>query len=173
MNPGGIRADLLENEAGEVTYGAAFTVQPFNNYDASFDLTGQQILDLLNEQWNGKNEADAAATDPTGPYKVLQVSGLKYTWSTSEALKKDADAIVGDVLIDENGDGTVDEKLVPATTYRVAANAFLADGGDGFSTFTESTDKLLGGLDIDALAAYLKAHDPYTPTATDRISSVD
>ena len=35
MNPGGIRADLVENEAGEVTYGAAFAVQPFNNYVAS------------------------------------------------------------------------------------------------------------------------------------------
>ena len=156
-----------------MTYGAAFTVQPFNNYDASFDLTGQQILDLLNEQWNGKNEADAAASDPTGAYKVLQVSGLKYTWDKSEAAVKDADAIVGDVLIDANGDGTVEdgEKLVKTDTYRVAANAFLADGGDGFSTFTESEDKLLGGQDIDALAAYLKAHDPYTPTATDRISS--
>jgi 5'-nucleotidase len=175
MNPGGIRADLLENEAGEVTYGAAFTVQPFNNYDASFDLTGQQILDLLNEQWNGKNEADATASDPTGAYKVLQVSGLKYTWDESEAAAKDADAIVGDVLIDANGDGTVEdtEVLDKAATYRVAANAFLADGGDGFSTFSESKDKLLGGLDIDALAAYLKAHDPYKPTATDRISSQD
>ena len=34
MNPGGIRADLLENADGEVTYGAAFTVQPFNNFVA-------------------------------------------------------------------------------------------------------------------------------------------
>jgi 5'-nucleotidase len=29
---------------------------------------------------------------------------------------------------------------------------------------------LFGGLDIDAFANYLAAHDPYTPVATDRIS---
>lgn len=174
MNPGGIRADLVENSAGAVTYGAAFSVQPFNNYDASLDLTGQQILNLLNEQWNGRNEANPAAANPTSTYKVLQVSGLKYTWSKTLAAQSGANALVGDVLIDANGDGTVagTEVLNPAATYRVAANAFLADGGDGFSTFTGSRNKYLGGLDIDALSAYLKAHDPYTPTATDRISSV-
>lgn len=175
MNPGGIRADLVENAAGAVTYGAAFTVQPFNNYDASLSLTGQQILNLLNEQWNGKNEAVPTATNPTSTYKVLQVSGLKYTWDKSLAAEPGVNALVGDVLIDANGDGTVaaTEVIDPAATYRVAANAFLADGGDGFSTFTASQDKYLGGLDIDALSSYLKAHDPYTPTATDRISSVD
>ncbi|MBA2465670.1 MAG: 5'-nucleotidase C-terminal domain-containing protein, partial [Nocardioidaceae bacterium] len=53
MNPGGIRADLVEDENNDVDYGAAFSVQPFNNYVVSMDLTGQQILDVLNEQWNG------------------------------------------------------------------------------------------------------------------------
>lgn len=67
MNPGGIRADLLENANGEVTYGAAFSVQPFNNLVASFDLTGAQIKDVLNQQWNGGNETSR---------KILQVSGL-------------------------------------------------------------------------------------------------
>jgi 5'-nucleotidase len=170
MNPGGIRADLVENAAGDVTYGAAFSVQPFNNYDASLDLTGAQILALLNEQWNGKNES----TDPT-KWKVLQVSGLKYTWDKSLAAEVGTDALVGPVLIDANGDGTVadTEVINPATTYRVAANAFLADGGDGFATFSASKNKYLGGLDIDALSAYLKAHNPYTPTALDRISAID
>ena len=79
MNPGGIRADLVENAAGDVTYGAAFTVQPFNNFVVSMDLTGAQVKAILNEQWNGPN--DKAATGN----KILQVSGLKYQWDTSEA----------------------------------------------------------------------------------------
>ena len=167
MNPGGIRANLVEDENNDVDYGAAFSVQPFNNFVVSMDLTGQQILDVLNEQWNGMNES----SDPTS-YKVLQVSGLKYTWDLSDAAGT-GNAIAGDVLIDANGDGTVavDEVLDPGVTYRIVVNSFLSDGGDGFSTLADGDDKLVGGLDIDSLADYLGANDPYTPTATDRISS--
>jgi len=163
MNPGGIRADLIENAENNVTYGAAFSVQPFSNYVTAMDLTGQQILDVLNEQWNGRNEASN---------KVLQVSGLKYTWSVSAAAGT-GNAVVGDVLIDANADGTVadGEILDKAATYRVVVNSFLSDGGDGFGTLDAGTNKYVGGLDIDALAAHLAANDPYVPTATDRISS--
>ena len=158
MNPGGIRADLLENAAGDVTYGAAFTVQPFNNYDVSMDLTGQQILDLLEQQWSGANET---------AYKILQVSGITYTWDDSQPA---GEKVVPDsVLVDENRDGVVEEPIDPAATYRVVANSFLSDGGDGFGVFAEATNKYFGGLDIDALTAYLGANDPYAPTATDRI----
>ena len=56
-------------------------------------------------------------------------------------------------------------------TYRVAANNFLADGGDGFATFKQGTNRLIGGLDIDSLRLYLQANDPYTvPTTLDRIT---
>ncbi len=165
MNPGGIRADLLENADGEVTYGAAFSVQPFNNLVASLDLTGAQIKALLNEQWNGRNETAK---------KILQVSGLTYTWDASEAALPDANALVGDVMVDHDGDAATD--MVPledGTTYRVAANNFIADGGDSFATFRSGTNRINGGLDIDALRAYLLANDPVEVTPTDRISQQD
>lgn len=41
MNPGGIRADLITNvpdDPSAITYGAAFTVQPFNNFLVSMTL---------------------------------------------------------------------------------------------------------------------------------------
>lgn len=162
MNPGGIRADLVEDADGEVTYGAAFTVQPFNNFLVSLDLTGAQLEALLNEQWNGANE-DAV--------KILQVSGLSYTWDASLAAAADTDALVGDVLVDADGDpATPMVPLEDGTTYRVVANSFLADGGDDFATFTEGTDRIVGGLDIDALRTYLLSQDPVSATATDRIS---
>ena len=154
MNPGGIRADLAADASGNVTFGAAFTTQPFNNYDVSMDLTGQAILDLLEQQWSGANEVLP---------KVLQVSGISYTWSASAPL--------GDRVVDDsvtiNG-----AALDPAATYRVGANSFLSDGGDGFAAFKTGTNKHFGGLDIDALAEYLTAHSPYTPVATDRINVV-
>ena len=164
MNPGGIRADLLENAAGDVTYGAAFAVQPFNNFVASMDLTGTQIKAVLNEQWNGNNE-------PTTARKILQVSGLSYTWDVSEAGLPGANALVGDVMIDADGNSaTPMVPLVDGTTYRVVVNNFLSDGGDNFATFKLGTNKLIGGLDIDSLRTYLGANDPTSPTPTDRIS---
>ncbi len=166
MNPGGIRASLVENDNGDVTYGAAFAVQPFNNYVTSIDLTGAQIRAVLNEQWNGKNEGTLAKNA-----KILQVSGLEYTYSQSLAETVGADALVGDVLIDENGDGQVTEVLDDAKTYRVVANSFLTDGGDGFATLAQGADKFVGGLDIDALARELSSTGgAYVPPATGRIT---
>jgi 5'-nucleotidase len=144
MNPGGIRADL---SAGEVTYEEAFTVQPFNNYLVSMDLTGAQVKQLLKEQVTGPNAASN---------KILQVSeGFSYTWS--------ADGTISNVMLD--GAAVAD-----GTTYRIVTNNFLSDGGDGFPTFKAGQNKYFGGLDIDAFANYLEANDPYTPGALTRIT---
>jgi 5'-nucleotidase len=144
MNPGGIRADL---SAGEVTYEEAFTVQPFNNYLVSMDLTGAQIKQLLREQ---VTDANAAFN------KILQVSeGFSYTWS--------ADGTISNVML--NGVAVED-----GTSYRIVTNNFLSDGGDGFPTFKAGKNKYFGGLDIDAFADYLEAHNPYTPGALTRIT---
>lgn len=144
MNPGGIRADM---DAGEVTYGEAFTVQPFNNYLVSLSLTGDQIYALLTEQVTGAN---------AGSNKVLQVSeGFSYTLTRTGAV--DGSVLLDGVAIDRNA------------TYRVVTNNFLADGGDGFATFRLGTDRLIGGLDIDAFADYLIATSPTTPPSSGRI----
>ncbi len=161
MNPGGIRADLLADSSNSVTYGAAFSTQPFNNYDVSMDLTGQQILDLLEQQWSGSN----AAPDN----KILQVSGLWYTWDQSNA--PGSKVVVSSVQVDSNGDGAPDTAINPAATYRVVCNSFLAGGGDNFGVFAAGPNQYFGGLDIDALSRYLAAHDPYTPVASNRIST--
>ncbi|GAA1150203.1 bifunctional metallophosphatase/5'-nucleotidase [Nocardioides aquiterrae] len=166
MNPGGIRVDLVENEAGDVTYGGAFAVQPFNNFMVSMDLTGAQIKAILNQQWNGANESGR---------KILQVSGLTYTWDASDAALPDADALVpGTVLVDADADPAT--PMVPiedGTTYRVVANNFLAGGGDGFAGFKDATNTYFGGLDVDSLRMYLEAHDPVATPVTDRITKQD
>lgn len=79
-NPGGIRADL---DAGPVTYGEAFTVQPFANIMQTITLTGAQLKAVLEQQ-------QAAGADPTW----LQVSStLHYTWTTSAAVGSKVSAI--------------------------------------------------------------------------------
>ena len=155
MNPGGIRADLASN-AGAVTFGQAFTVQSFNNFLVSMDMTGAQIKTLLEQQFSGVNGPEAPR------FKVLQVAGITYTWNP--AAPAGSKVVPGSIEI-------AGQPLVDTTTYRIVTNNFLSDGGDGFPAFTTATNKFFGGLDIDAFANYLTANDPYTPVPTDRIST--
>ncbi|MFJ9569525.1 bifunctional metallophosphatase/5'-nucleotidase [Streptomyces bacillaris] len=164
MNPGGIRADLVYKASGSegdgvVTYGEAFTVQPFTNMMNVVDLTGAQLVAALQQQVSGPNEAAP---------KILQVSkGLTYTLDLT---KTGAARVVTDT-IKLNG-----EAIDPARTYRVAMNEFLAGGGDGFPAFAQGTNKLVGASDLDLFNAYLAAHSsatsPLAPPATDRITVI-
>src|SRR5690606_17675009 len=96
--------------------------------------------------------------------KLLQVSeGFTYTLDLSAP----AGSKVDDSTVMLNG-----VPIEAGTTYRVVANSFLSDGGDNFPAFAEATNKLIGGLDIDAFANYLTANSPYSPIETDRITIV-
>ncbi|MEO6142787.1 MAG: bifunctional metallophosphatase/5'-nucleotidase, partial [Dermatophilaceae bacterium] len=160
MNPGGIRADLTfaktdppEATNGIVRYEEAFTVQPFNNYLVSMDVTGADIWSLLQQQWSGKNSGTAT--------KFLQVSnGLHYTWTGVTP-----DQAVTAVTI--NGVPVAKDSTA---SYRIVTNNFLSDGGDNFAAFTNGTGKYFGGLDIDGFAKYLPTVQPYSPAALDRIA---
>jgi 5'-nucleotidase len=164
MNPGGIRSDLVYKASGSegdgvVTYGEAFTVQPFTNMMNVVDLTGAQLITALQQQVSGPNEASP---------KILQVSqGFTYTLDLK---KTGADRIVVD-SVKLNG-----EAIVPSKTYRVAMNEFLAGGGDGFSVLKEHTNKLVGASDLDVFNAYLAANSsasaPIAPPKADRITVV-
>ncbi|MBQ0830800.1 bifunctional metallophosphatase/5'-nucleotidase [Streptomyces tagetis] len=165
MNPGGIRAPLTYAAQGAegdgvVTYAEAFTVQPFANTVNLQDYTGAQLVQVLKEQVSGANEAAP---------KILQVSsGLTYTLDLT---KSGADRVVaGSIRL--NG-----APIDPAATYRVAANSFLAGGGDGFTTLGQGTDPLVGADDLAALEQYLTAHSsataPLDPPKADRITILD
>jgi len=157
MNPGGIRARLLQAQIsggesrGEVTYGEAFTVQPFGNVVTKLTLSGAQIKALLEQQ----------SFSPTAP-RLLQVSrGFSYAW--------DALAPVGSKVV--AGSIRINGVSVVATQrYRIAVSNFLADGGDGYSVFAEGSERVGGPLDIDALVDYFAAHSPVVPGPQDRIT---
>ncbi|MGK5680875.1 bifunctional metallophosphatase/5'-nucleotidase [Actinoplanes sp. URMC 104] len=161
MNPGGIRADFdAEASAGgeangEVTYGEAFTVQPFNNLVVTQTFTGAQLKEVLEQQFAGYNGQTST--------KILQVSaGLTYTWSASAPL--------GSKVTNLALNGT---PIDPAASYQVTTNDFLANGGDGFTALSQGTGRTTApGFDIDALVAYLGAGAPVAPGPADRISTV-
>ncbi|AAZ96309.1 5'-nucleotidase [Thiobacillus denitrificans ATCC 25259] len=168
MNPGGIRADFtypssdaLEGD-GVVTYGEAFAVQPFGNSLVTKTFTGQQIYDLLEQQWG--------AFQPFA--RILQVSeGFSYqhtfdTAAANFAAQKGAHYVCdGSVKLH----GVAIDKLA---SYRVTMNSFLASGGDNFTVFTQGTGQLGGALDLDAMQQYFKSHDPVAPSAQDRVVKV-
>ncbi|MEE1800338.1 bifunctional metallophosphatase/5'-nucleotidase [Streptomyces sp. JV176] len=164
MNPGGIRSDLVHKASGGegdgvVTYGEAFTVQPFTNMMNAVDLTGTQLITALQQQVSGSNEASP---------KILQVSkGLTYTLDMT---KSGAARVVTD-SVKLNG-----AAIDPAKTYRVAMNEFLAGGGDGFAVLGQGTNKLVGASDLDMFNAYLAANStaqaPLAPPAADRITII-
>ncbi|MFE4373517.1 bifunctional metallophosphatase/5'-nucleotidase [Streptomyces sp. NPDC056835] len=162
MNPGGIRADLVHKASGSegdgvVTYGEAFTVQPFTNMMNVVDLTGAQLITALQQQVSGSNEASP---------KILQVSkGFTYTLDMT---KTGAARVVTDSV---KLDGAA---IDPAKTYRVAMNEFLGGGGDGFAVLGQGKNKLVGPSDLDLFNAYLAANStaqaPLAPPAADRIT---
>lgn len=152
MNSGGIRTNLTyaSSAAGEgdgkVTYGEAFTVQPFGNSLTVKTLTGQQLYDLLNQQWATGQFADGGRT--------LQVSkGLSYQHTFVPNSSPLGANYVCDGSLKLNG--VVIDK---AASYRVTMNNFLASGGDNFTVFNLGTNQLGGDVDLDALEAYFQAN---------------
>jgi 5'-nucleotidase len=152
MNTGGIRASFTYagSAAGEgdgnVTYGESFTVQPFGNSLVVKTLTGQQLYDLLNQQWGLKQFADGGRT--------LQVSsGFTYRHSFVPKVSPLGANYVCDGSVKLNG-----VAIDKAARYRITMNSFLASGGDNFSVFNLGTEQLGGDVDLDALEAYFNAN---------------
>lgn len=161
MNEGGIRENILfesigPESDGELTFGEAFSIQPFGNSLVTLSLTGAQIDTLLETQFRD-------STDDVG--EMLQVSrGFSYTWDAARPVG----ARVDPSTIAING-----VPVDPDATYRVTVNSFLADGGDGFTVLTEGTERTGGEIDLDALIAYFSSASPVAPGPQDRISRLN
>jgi 5'-nucleotidase len=153
MNPGGIRVDM---EAGEVTWGELYAIQPFGNNLVTFTLTGEQVRRVLNQQW--QKQGDNIIT------RFLQISGFGYSWDDKRPF---GDKVV-DIWLD---DGT---PMQDHASYTVVANIFIATGGDNFTVFTEAEDQLIGPFDLDAFIAYIQQlPQPFSASITGRIKRVD
>ncbi len=166
MNPGGVRSDLTYAQSqdppegdGVVTFGEAFTFQPFGNTLITYAMTGAEIISVLEEQ-----------CQPAGssrPFLHLGVSdGFTYDLSKTIA----AGDCVAVSITNVELDGVA---LDPAATYNVTVNSFLADGGDNFVTLGGVTSpRLDGGNDLNALTNYLGTFGPVAPPSIDRVNEV-
>jgi 5'-nucleotidase len=157
INAGGIRSSLRftapdgSHAPGDVTYGEAYSVEPFGDLLYTETLTGAQVLTLIDEQFIGKNDPE-----------LLGVSrGFGYTWDASLPDGK-SKVVPGSVRF--NG-----KPIDPNGAYRITVDAFLIDGGDGFTVLRTGTNKVSGPIDLDALDAYITAKSPLTPGPRDRV----
>lgn len=157
MNPGGVRAELTPNAAGEVTYGQLFTTQPFGNSLVTMTLTGAQIKELLEQQFVGHSNGQTSN-------RILHVSkGFSYSWDSTRPAGQRVDA--ASIKLD----GVV---LDAQSNYRVTVNNYLATGGDKFVVLVQGKNTLGGKQDVDALEDYIKASSPLAVPALDRISKL-
>ena len=96
---------------------------------------------------------------------ILQVSqGFSYAWDGTQPIGSRVDIAsitINGVAVTADG------------TYRVTTNSFLADGGSGFSVFTEGTDRTGGMIDLEALQAYFAGTEVVATGSQGRIRRLD
>jgi len=114
---GGIRADL---PAGELTYGSVFEILPFDNRVVILDVSGRELRKIIAEQ--------------------VKVGRRRANFSGMQVYVDCQDDVMTIEMILKNGDAIDDDVRV-----RIAANDFLATGGDDIFTPAMPAD----GFDYD------------------------
>jgi 5'-nucleotidase len=162
VNHGMIRAGLPR---GDISYGRAFTSQPFGTSLVTMTMSGSQIHELLRQQWCGRESQN-----------VLMVSStVSYSWSHAAAkllTGAPCDKSSADPIIDLRINGVL---VQPWMAFRVTVNSSVGGGGGGFGVLHTGSDAVDGSDDVDALADYLRSSltgPPVEPPARDRIKRV-
>ncbi len=152
-NSGGLRASI---DPGDVTMGEVLTVLPFQNTLSTFEISGQGVIDALE---NGVSQVEEVKG------RFPQVAGLTFTWDPAIAPNEGR---VTEVMV-ADGDNFV--PIDPAATYLVVTNNYVRNGGDGYSVFSGDDKNAYDfGPDLaDVTAEYLAANAPYQPYLDGRI----
>jgi 5'-nucleotidase len=149
LNIGYLRADI---DAGNITTGDVYSVMPFHDQVYAVRMTGQQIKDLLNQQW----------TRTVKPDHLLQISGFSYSYDAS---REPSDRVIN---ITFNG-----KELDMTAQYTVATTDFLTFGGDGYTAMQNGTVITYGDLDANIFIDYLKSlRSQIAPQTGERIHEV-
>lgn len=132
MNAGGVRAPL---EAGVITWGDLYRVQPFGNTLVLLELSGADLRSALEH---------AVAGRAVGAH----ISGALVEYDPA----RPAGSRIVSVRL-ANGSPLEDDRL-----YSVVVNDFLATGvGDGYAAFARARrQRPLGVVDLDALIDYMR-----------------
>ena len=149
MNPGGLRDELLNDPEGaedNINKAEANGVLPFANTIVTMKMTGEQIKNVLEQQW----QPDGSSR----PFLALGTNDA-LTWTFDPTRER------GDRITSVSFEGKpIDE----SETYSVVSQSFLAGGGDNFTEFSEATEKADTGLiDSDTWMDFIRENSPLAP----------
>lgn len=170
-NSGGLRANLTcpttDNPTDfcppytpppyPITRGQVLTVLPFGNVVVTLSLNGAELKSMLEH---------GVSSMPAANGRFAQVSGLCFTYDISAAV---GSRVTGAVRQAANGSCTgaaVD--LTSASTYTLATNDFMANGGDGYPNF--ASRMVTRDIMDQVLADYVVANTPISPSIQGRIA---
>ncbi len=145
VNRGGVRGDF---QRGRLTEADLHRVFPFDNTLYLYRITGDELLQLINDMVAKRAERQALS-----PGALLFPSNLHI--------------IAGSQLRVRFFDNT---PLAKNRLYLVAVDSFIAGGGDGFQMFSQ-----LGNVErssiksIDAIRTYIKRNSPIVPDRRPRL----
>jgi len=148
-NGGGIRASIPK---GPLTVGDIYTVLPFDNLLVLIEVTGQQVLDALE---NGFSQVEEGAG------RFPQISGMRVKINLSNPVNER----VIEVTVN-------DEPLDLEKVYKLVTNDFMAAGGDGYASFAEaeSSEWVTGNWMRDDLVEYIKENPEVSKEVDGRIT---
>lgn len=141
INAGDLRADLVPNEDGTITYAQTYEVEPFSNELGYVTLKGSDVKDALEQQW--KTDLNSQNSRPM--LKLSLSSNVRYTYDPAKPYGEHITSVT------ING-----EPLKADATYTVGSVFFLLAGGDSFEALTRGGAATTNGnLDRDSFNEYL------------------
>ena len=144
---GSIRAGI---EAGDITMGDVLTVLPYANLLVTVELSGADVLEIL-------EHGVSLYPEPEGQF--IQPGGLHLVFDPAAGPS-------GRVVSAHLADGDV---LQPDKIYTVATIEFIAAGGDGYKTMEKGTNLKFYGGDAEAFVSYLETNPAITETPEGRV----
>ncbi|MGX6446145.1 bifunctional 2',3'-cyclic-nucleotide 2'-phosphodiesterase/3'-nucleotidase [Neobacillus sp. K501] len=148
MNGGGVRAQL---DAGEVTFGDLFAIQPFGNVLNKINLSGADLRAVLDRQITAKG-------------LDFHISGFKYTYTYDTATSTGK---IVDIFLPDGS------KIDPTQEYSVVVNNYMY-GNASYGINALATGLEVGPEDLQATVDFVKSlPTPFEYNAEGRIQKVN
>jgi 2',3'-cyclic-nucleotide 2'-phosphodiesterase (5'-nucleotidase family) len=163
-NSGGLRADLTCPTTDNpddfcpayspppfpITRGQVLTVLPFGNVVVTLTVSGAELKTMLE---NGVSRM------PAVDGRFPQVSGLCFTYDIAAS---PGSRVTSAVMADASGNCTATPLgLTAASSYKIAENDFMMNGGDGYPVF--SSRATTQDIMAQVLANYVSLSSPLSP----------
>ncbi len=139
-----------------ITRGQVLTVLPFGNVVVTLSINGAEMKTMLERGVSAMPAVDG---------RFAQVSGLCFNYNISAPVGSRVTGAVRQAIDGSCTGAPVD--LTAASTYTIAENDFMANGGDGYPNF--ASRMVTRGIMDQVLADYITAAGTISPSIQGRI----